>query len=150
MSKTTKPLPTYDGPSLKEVQAYNLAKVNLELTRLKVEPRRSLNIQDESNLIALLSEQDLDDFKATWTPGEVEQLRMKAKALDLLCWQGQILSAYLKQWAAALTDADAWRIVESGQKDKVSISEKRYTPRDVLTNRVAAVIYQREVAKDDA
>ena len=149
MSKTAaKPLPEYDGPSLKEVRTFNLAKVNLELKRLNVEPMLTTNVKDEQNLIALWGDHaDLENYKVAWMPEEIEQLRTKARALDLSSWQGQVFSAYLDQWAASLSDADAWRIVEDFEGVKAAVSERRYTSREKLQERVCAAIYNKEVTQ---
>lgn len=148
--KKPKQLPQYDGPSRKEVLTFSLDKVLSELKRLSVEPQRTIeDLYIFDDLEPLVIEERGDIAPASkpqpWTPEHIKVLEGRRDAFYLTCLRGQLFSAYLDQWAAALSDADAWHIMEDYEGVKAAVSERRYTSREELRARVCAVIYHQEV-----
>ena len=139
-----KAVPTYPGPSRDVVDVLSDAKVLEELARLKIEPRKLYHMENDEMLVAAHGDKDFDH---TWTKAELKELRQKVHAWHGRCLKDQLLSEYMAEWIATLSDGACWIIFEDFEERKVALSEKRYTSRDKLRSRTGWAVWAIECDK---
>lgn len=143
--KKAKQISAYPGPSPDDVRHMTDERVDNELERLTGKPRTLHGVDDgDEHLVAAHGDKDFDHI---WTTAELKALRQRVHAWHRRCLKEQLLSAYITAWIATLSDRACWAIIEEFEKQKVALSERRYTSRDKLRERTVWAIYASEVRK---
>ncbi len=139
--RRSKPIPSFPGPSLADVNAFSDAKVLKQYKRLKIElPRRPTTFLDDYEIKA-----DGTITDKTWTPALIAQEEAKTEASYQLQLRTHLFVACVDQWLLSLGDAECWTIIETLEGVTVSQTERRYVAPNKLRARSNWAIYAKAV-----